>query len=187
MVAGSLIIVPTSTTIAYVDDPANRELVTSTECISAGGYHVPPIIIFKGAYHLQKFIKNDMDSNILFYQSESGFVNDKLTLHWLQYFNKFTKNQIVGQYQILIFDNYELYITQEFIEYCWENYIQPFQLPLHLTYLMQPLDIGAFQKFKYEFKRCLQEEVFYGATEISKTDFFNMFPQFSSHTFIEKC
>ena len=33
MVAGSLIVVPASTTIAYVDDPANRELVTSTECI----------------------------------------------------------------------------------------------------------------------------------------------------------
>ena len=62
----------------------------------------PTIITFKGAYHLWKFFKNDMDGNILFSQSESGFVNNKLTLHWLQDFNKFTKNQIVGQYQMLI-------------------------------------------------------------------------------------
>ena len=155
VVAGSLIVVPASTTIAYVDDPANRELVTSTECISAGSYHVPPMITFKGAYHLRKFFKNDIDGNILFSRSDSGFVNDKLTLQWLQHFNKFTKNQIVGQYQILIFDNYELYITQEFIEYCWENYIQPFQLPPHSTHLTQPLDVSVFQKFKYEFKQCL--------------------------------
>jgi hypothetical protein len=41
IVTDSLIIVPASTTVAYVDDPANRELVTLIECISAGGYHVP--------------------------------------------------------------------------------------------------------------------------------------------------
>jgi hypothetical protein len=66
-------------TIAYVDDLANRELVTSTECISAGGYHIPPMITFKGTYHLRKFFKNNIDSNILFSQSESSFVNDKLS------------------------------------------------------------------------------------------------------------
>jgi len=36
----------------YVDDPNNKELVTSTECISASRYHVPAMLIFKGAYHL---------------------------------------------------------------------------------------------------------------------------------------
>ena len=81
MVTGSLIIVPASTIIAYIDDPVNRGLVTSTECISAGGYHIPPMITFKGTYHLWKFFKNDMDGNILFSQSEFGFVNDKLILH----------------------------------------------------------------------------------------------------------
>jgi DDE superfamily endonuclease len=186
MVAGSLIVVPTGTTVAYVDDPANRELVTSTECISASGYHVPPMITFKGAYHLRKFFKNDMDGNILFSRSDSGFVNDKLTLRWLQHFNEFTKNRTAGRYRMLIFDGYGSHITQEFVEYCWENHIRPFQLPPHSTHLTQPLDVGAFQKFKYEFKQCLREEVFYGTTEISKADFFDMFPRFSARTFTEK-
>ena len=53
MVAGSLIIIPASIIIAYVDDPANQELIISTECISAGGYHVLPMITFKGAYLLR--------------------------------------------------------------------------------------------------------------------------------------
>ena len=65
MVNGSLVIVPTDCKVVYVDNPENRELVISTECISAGGYHVPPMITFKGAYHLRKYFKNDSDGNIL--------------------------------------------------------------------------------------------------------------------------
>jgi hypothetical protein len=52
IVAGSLIIIPVNTIVAYVDDPANQEFVTSIECISAGSYYVSPMITFKGAYHL---------------------------------------------------------------------------------------------------------------------------------------
>jgi hypothetical protein len=83
MVSGSLVIVPLNCDEVYVDDPANRELVTSTECISATGHHVPPMITFKGAYHLRKHFKNDIDDNTLWTRSESGFVNDKLTFKWL--------------------------------------------------------------------------------------------------------
>ena len=80
MVNGSLVVVPAGCTVAYVDDLENRELVTSTEYISAGGYHVPPMITFKGAYYLRKYFTNEIDGNILFSRSESGFVNNKLTL-----------------------------------------------------------------------------------------------------------
>ena len=98
MVAGSLVIVPTGCEATYVDDPENRELVTSTECISAGGYHVPPMITFKGAYHLRKYFKNDTDDNILWTRSESGFTNDKLTLFWLKHFERYTANRTKGRY-----------------------------------------------------------------------------------------
>jgi hypothetical protein len=186
VVAGSVIIVPANCSAAYVDDPANRELVTSTECISAGGFHVPPMITFKGAYHLRKYFKNDMDGNILFSRSDSGFVNDKLTLKWLKHFDRFTKSRTKGRYRLLVFDGYGSHITQDFLEYCWQNHIRPFQLPPHSTHLTQPLDVGSFLKFKYEFKACLREEVFYGATEITKTDFFSLFNKFSSRTFTPK-
>ena len=43
-----------------------------------------------------------------------------------------------------------------------------------------------FQKFKFEFKQCLQEEIFYGATEITKADFFAIFLVFSAKMFTEK-
>jgi hypothetical protein len=109
--AGSFVLVPVDCTVAYIDDPANRELVTSTECISAGGFHVPPMITFKGAYHLRKYFKNDTDGDILWSRSESGFVNDKLTLVWLKHFDRFTKSCTKGRYRMLIFDGYGSHIT----------------------------------------------------------------------------
>ena len=109
--AGSLVITLADCKTVYVNDPANRELVTSTECISTGGFHVPPMITFKGAYHLRKYFKNDIDGNILWTRSDSGFTNDKLTLSWLKHFDRFTTNRTKGRYRMLIFDGYGLYVT----------------------------------------------------------------------------
>jgi hypothetical protein len=72
--------VPASIQQVYIDDPDNRELVTAVEYISAGGYHVPAIVIFKRAYHLRKYFDNNMSDDTLFACSDSSFTNNKLTL-----------------------------------------------------------------------------------------------------------
>jgi hypothetical protein len=87
---------------------------------------------------------------------------------------------------MLIFDGYGSHVTQEFIDYCWENRIRPFQLPAHTTHLTQPLNVGAFQSYKHNFKECIRREVFFGATTISKTDLFSFFQTFSNKTFTTK-
>ena len=30
---------------------------------------------------------------------------------------------------MLIFDGYRSHLTQEFLDFCWQHHIQPFQLP----------------------------------------------------------
>jgi hypothetical protein len=180
--AGNTVIVPKGASITYVDDPGQRELVTATECCSATGYHVPVMLIFKGAYHLRKYFKNDLSGDTFFGRSESGFTNDKLTLSWLQHFDRYTKKRTIGRYRMLIFDGYGSHITQDFIEYCRQHRIQPFQLPPHSTHLLQPLDVGIFQNYKRNFKNSIQNEVF-GLTEMSKTEFFAIFQEFSDRTF----
>ena len=182
IVNGSFVVTPADAIASYVDDPEERELITSTECISGGSYHIPCMLTFKGAWHLRKYFKNQVDGDTLFSRSDSSFVNDKLTLRWLQHFNDFTKNRTKGRYRMLIFDGYRSHITQDFIEYCWKNNIRPFQLPPHSTHLTQPLDVSTFLKFKGEFKRALREEVFYGARDINKADFFDIFAKFSART-----
>jgi hypothetical protein len=64
--AGGRVIIPETERHDFVNDPDNRELVTSVECFSSTGYHVPPMLIFKGAYHLRKYSKNDINGNTLF-------------------------------------------------------------------------------------------------------------------------
>ena len=63
--AGSTVIVLAETERVYIDDLDNKELVTSIECISWSGYHVPAMITFKGVYYLYKYFDNDIDSNTL--------------------------------------------------------------------------------------------------------------------------
>jgi DDE superfamily endonuclease len=184
--AGTTVVVPKGATTAFVDDPGQRELVTATECCSATGYHVPVMLIFKGAYHLRKYVKNDLSGDTFFGRSESGFTNDKLTLAWLEHFNRYTEKRTIGRYRMLIFDGYGSHITQPFIEYCWEHRIRPFQLPPHSTHLLQPLDVGIFQTYKLNLKKSIQNEVFHGLTEMSKTDFFSIFQAFSDRTFAPK-
>ena len=65
MVFRSLVIVLIDYNAIYVNDLANKELITSIECISADSYYVFLMIIFKDAYHLRKHFNNDINGRIL--------------------------------------------------------------------------------------------------------------------------
>ena len=90
---------------------------------------MPPIIIFAGAYHLHRYFKNDLDGNITFARSSSGYSNNKLGLKYLEHFNYYTQSKSVSKYRMLIFDGHRSHLTQEFLDFCWQHHIQPFQLP----------------------------------------------------------
>lgn len=102
----------------YTADPDNKELVTSVETINYSGRKVPTMIIFKGAYHLQKHFKNNIDGDTLFARSPTGYLNDKLRLKYLEHFNKFTKGSTKGVYRMLIFDGHGSHLSQQFLDYC---------------------------------------------------------------------
>ena len=68
------------------------------ETLNYRGKKVLSMIIFASAYHLQKHFDNDMDSNILFARSSTGYSNNKLGLVYLKHFNWFTKSSTKGSY-----------------------------------------------------------------------------------------
>jgi hypothetical protein len=76
------------------------------------------MIIFASAYYLQKHFDNNIDSNILFACSLTGYSNNKLRLVYLKHFNKFTESLTKGSYRMLVFDKHSSYVTQPFINYC---------------------------------------------------------------------
>ncbi|KIM92662.1 hypothetical protein OIDMADRAFT_66409, partial [Oidiodendron maius Zn] len=84
-----------------------------------------------------------------FARSSSGYSNDTLGLKYLEHFNYYTQSKSVGKYRMLIFDGHGSHLTQEFLDFCWQHHIRPFQLPAHTTHLLQPLDVGVFQSLKH--------------------------------------
>lgn len=181
--SGEKVIVPRDTTVAYTTDPENRELITSVETINYGGRKIPPMIIFSGAYHLRRYFDNNLDEDILFARSESGYSNDKLGVKYLEHFNQFTEKFTIGKYRMLIFDGHSSHLSLDFLDFCWKYHIRPFLLPPHTTHLLQPLDVGVFQTLKYNFKKEIRREVFQGAREITRVDFFSFFQRFHDKTF----
>jgi hypothetical protein len=115
---GEKVIISRDCEAAYISDSENKELITVVATVNYGCQKIPPMIIFKGAYHLRKYFDNDLDEDTLFARSESGYTNDILGIKYLEHFNQFIKNSRKGPYRMLIFDGHGSHLNQEFISYC---------------------------------------------------------------------
>lgn len=80
-----------------LEDPENRDFISSIECVSSDGLVIPNMIILSGKSHLEKlFLHNDLDRNVTVAVSETGYNNDELSLHWLEHFDKNTRKKRKG-------------------------------------------------------------------------------------------
>ena len=118
VVTGDQVYVSLDCNAIYNADPDNRELVTVVATINYGARNVLAMIIFKGAYHLRGHFKNELDDNILFARSPTGFTNDRLGVCYIKYFDQFCPPSQSGRYRILIFDGHGSHISRTFLDYC---------------------------------------------------------------------
>jgi hypothetical protein len=123
VVTGNRVYVSHNCEAIYNTDLENRELVIVVAIINYGGTKVLVIIIFKGVYYLWGHFKNQLNENILFVRSPTGFTNYWLRVYYIKYFNRFCPPSGPGRYYILIFDGYGSYISCEFLDYYWKHYI----------------------------------------------------------------
>jgi hypothetical protein len=65
IVTSFFVIILTNYSAIYVNNPINQELVIFIKCIFMRGYNVFLIIIFKVAYYLRKYFKNNINGGIL--------------------------------------------------------------------------------------------------------------------------
>ena len=69
-------------------------MATITECVSAAGKAIPPLVIYKGKQHQQSWYKDVENGEVFFAVSKHGWTNSSLTLEWLQQdFDPYTKSQ----------------------------------------------------------------------------------------------
>jgi hypothetical protein len=56
-------------------------------------------------------------------------------------------------------DNHRSYTTPEFIKLANKNYILLYPLLAHLTYCMQPFDVGVFQLYKHWYNKAIKDSL----------------------------
>ena len=169
----------------YGADPDNRESLNSVECISAGGFILPPMIILPGKQHLEKWFQKQigLPRDTLFAVSDSGSSNDELSMHWIRHFNDFSGRHQKGAWRMLIMDGYGTHNHTEYINYCWRNKIIPFLFPPHTTHLLQPLDVVCFQPMKHYHSKAIHNAVRLGDLEFNKVEFLASLTQVRTSTF----
>ena len=87
--------------------------------------------------------------------SENGFTSNEIAIAWLQHYIEYSDSGPEADWKLLLMDNHGSHLTPEFITLANENHIRPYPLISHFTHCMQPLDVGVFQAFKYNFKSIL--------------------------------
>ena len=162
----------------------NHEHVTLVETISAGGWAIPPVIVIAGILLLERYFQ-DLPDGYLLAVSDSGYINDEISMETIKHINKFTKPRSKGPYRLLLLDNHECHLSLQFLEYCEENKIIPFGLPPHTTHFLQPLDVGCFQPNKHYHRQAVNEATRMGNRDYSRTDFFADIEEIRRQTFKE--
>lgn len=118
-VTGDRVYVSLNCEAIYNADPDNRELVTAVVTINFGATRVPAMIIFKGAYHLRRHFQNDLDGNILFARSPTGFTNRGLGLASLSTSINSALLPNLADIVSWIFDGHGSHISRDFLDYYW--------------------------------------------------------------------
>jgi DDE superfamily endonuclease len=106
------------------------------------------MLILIGKVHLARFYE-DLRGDIMIGLSESGYMNDKLSYDYIQHFERQSRKTRVRAYRILLYDGFKSHFTREVLEFCEFNLIHVFTLPLHTSYILQPLDVVLFQPYKH--------------------------------------
>ena len=167
----------------WLKDPENRQHITSIECISATGYHLPSLIILTSSQILHNMIVPELDPDTVLAVSDSGFSNDDISMERIRHFNRHTKTRTKGAKRLLLLDSVNSHLEWDFIEYCWDENIIPFAFIPHTTHLCQALDVKCFQLLKHYHSEAIDSAIRVGDSEFSRLEFLAAFQTFHQQAF----
>ncbi len=169
----------------YFKNSNNRESLTNIECISEEGKNISSMLIMTEVQLLTPHFNNDLDDDVLITISDTGYSNDWISLRWLKHFDRFSQKHQKGAWRMLVMNDYESHHTREFLSYCENHKIIPFDLPSHTTHLLQPLDVCVFQSLKHWHSKAINRAVQMSDEIFSKVEFLTAFNEFRTKVFKE--
>ena len=119
------------------------ESVTGVVCMSAAGFFIPPMLIFK-----RKRMKAEMTQcappGTVFSTQEKGWMSNEGFLEWLKHFISVVKPTKEAKV-VLILDGHATHVKNlAAIELARESGVRMISLPPHTTHKLQPLDFAFF-------------------------------------------
>ena len=97
-----------------------------------------------------------LDDNARVLLSESRYTNMELALIYLDHLILYTSAATNKPPKVLLMDRHRSHMQDDFIIKAIDHNIHPYPFPGHLTYILQPLDVGVFQPYKHWHKKAVQ-------------------------------
>ena len=137
------------------EKPVNTTLLTY---VSAGGLHVPPMVIFK-ASRVKPEWREYAPSGYFVRASESGYISTKLFTEYGEKFIKFLRESNLmtpGIKHLVLLDLHKSHLfNSNYMEYMWANNVEVCSFPPHCTHVLQPLDDLPYAQLKQKFQKDL--------------------------------
>ncbi|XP_072380600.1 uncharacterized protein [Diabrotica undecimpunctata] len=121
-------------------------LVTTCSFICAGGYALPPAIIFPRKNY-KDFMLKGAPTGSLGLATLTGWMNSELFIEIMKHCIKHSRTSPDNP-SILIFDNHESYLSIEALDLAKSVGVNIVTLHPHTSAKLQPLDVGLYTPFK---------------------------------------
>jgi DDE superfamily endonuclease/Tc5 transposase DNA-binding domain len=161
----------------YVKTPgSSREWVTTIEAVSAAGYALQPLIIFKGKTLQSSWFESESIPDWTYTTSANAFTTNFIGLKWLkEVFLPHTARNPPRR-RILIMDNQASHTSTDFLFECYQNDVYACFLLPHTSHACQPLDVCPFSQLKREYKSQVRHHAqFDDAGKIRKSEFLKFY------------
>ena len=129
---------------------------TVLACVSASGCALPPLIVYPRKKSVPDKLKEDAVPGTVFCNSDNGWINKEIYLHWFELFLKMIPK---ARPVLIIQDGHASHVTIDLIELARANSIHILCLPAHTTHVLQPLDVGVFKSFKANFNKACHKYI----------------------------
>jgi hypothetical protein len=114
-------------------------------------------LILQGKVHLSSwYTETNLDCTWAIKTSPNGWTDNQTALEWIQHFDKYTYDQRVDVYRMIVLDGHESHFSAQFEEFCKEKNIIALCLPTHSSHITQPLDVGCFSILKRSYSKELK-------------------------------
>ena len=125
--------------------------VTVLACASAGGFVIPPFVIYQRKNLVESLVQGEIPGTIYGMNPKSGWMDGELFHEW--FVNHFLKYAPTTRPLMLLLDGHASHYNPCFIREAASRGVIVFCLPPHATHACQPLDSNCFRILKKEWDK----------------------------------